>query len=503
MNTNKIKRVVIAGGGTSGWITAALMSRQLGKVLDITLVESEEIGTIGVGESTVPPMKAFNRIMGIDEQEFLRETAGTFKLAIWFENWGLKGDKYIHPFGVTGQPGWACEFHHFWLRSQKMGLTSGLGEYCTEWAAADQGKFFTSPESKINYAYHIDAALYAKFLRKIAEGYGVKRVEGKIQRVNQHADSGFIESLTLASGEVIEGDLFIDCTGFRGLLIEQTLHTGFEDWSHWLPCDTAVAIQTENVGPVQPYTSAIAHDAGWRWNIPLQHRSGNGWVFCSRYMSEDEAAAKLLAAVPGKQTRDPWTVKVRTGRRRKAWNKNCVAIGLAAGFVEPLEATSIHVIMTTAARLLHLFPFNGIDQSLVDQFNKETREEIEEIRDFIVLHYNTTERQDTPFWRYCKNMEIPESLRLRIQLFKDVGHAISNTGGLFRLDSWVHVLLGQRVMPRSYHGAADAMDDDYLQSFLNNFKTTVKNTVAAMPSHQKFLEQYCPARVDVWGKPKS
>jgi tryptophan 7-halogenase len=502
MNSNKIKRVVIAGGGTSGWITAAILSHQLGKVLDITLVESEEIGTIGVGESTVPPMRIFNKLLGIDEQEFMRETAATFKLAIWFENWGLKGDRYIHPFGVSGQSSWACEFHHFWLRSQKMGLTAGLGDYCVEWMAADQGKFFTGPEAKTNFAYHIDAALYAKFLRKLSERHGVKRVEGKIEKVNQNADSGFIESLTLASGEVIEGDLFIDCTGFRGLLIEQTLHTGFEDWSHWLPCDTAVAIQTENVGPVQPYTSAIAHDAGWRWNIPLQHRSGNGWVFCNRYMSVDEATSQLLAAVPGKQTRDPWTVKIRTGRRRKAWNKNCVAIGLAGGFVEPLEATSIHIIMMTAARLLHLFPFNGVDQSLVDQFNKETKAEIEEIRDFIVLHYNTTERQDTPFWRYCKNMEIPESLKLRIQLFKDVGHAIQNNGELFRVDSWVHVLLGQRVMPRSYHAAADVMEADRLQQYLGNFKAGVKNTVAVMPSHQKFLEQYCPARVDVWGKPK-
>ena len=502
METQKIKKVVIAGGGTSGWVTAAALSQHLGTSLDITLIESEEIGTVGVGESTVPPIRTFNKLMGIDEQEFLRETAGAFKLAIWFENWAQKGERYIHPFGTNGQPTWLCDFQHYWLRGLDLGLTQGLGDYCVEWVAAEQGKFATSPESKINYAYHIDAALYAKFLRKRAEAKGVKRIEGKINSVKQNHTTGFIESVTLNSGEVIEGDLFVDCTGFRGLLIEQTLHTGFEDWSHWLPCDTAVAVQTENTGPIKPYTSAIAHEAGWRWKIPLQHRTGNGWVFCSRYMSEDEASSKLLAAVDGKPTRDPWTVKIRTGRRRKAWNKNCVAIGLAAGFVEPLESTSIHMIMMGVVRLMQLFPYQGIEQSFVDKFNKESRMEIEDIRDFIVLHYNTTKRDDTAFWRYCKNMEIPDSLKSRLELFKTGGHAYQNGAELFRVDSWSHVMLGQGLMPKNYHPSANNMPSDKLVSYLNNFRQTVKTTVAGLPSHQEFIDTYCPANRDVWGAMK-
>jgi tryptophan halogenase len=499
MNDQKIKKIVIAGGGTSGWMAGAILAQQLGKVLDITLVESEEIATVGVGESTVPPMRALNKLLGLNEQEFMRETAATFKLGIWFENWRKVGERYIHPFGINGQPTWACDFHHYWLHSLKLGQTAYLGDYCLEWVGADQSRFATSPESDINFAYHIDASLYAKFLRKIAEQNGLKRIEGKIKTVNQNNTTGYIESLTLASGQVVEGDLFLDCTGFRGLLIEQTLHTGFEDWAHWLPCDTAIALQTENIAPVKPYTSAIAHEAGWRWNIPLQHRTGNGWVFCSRYMSEDEAASKLLAAVDGKPTRDPWTVKIRTGRRRKAWNKNCVAIGLAGGFVEPLESTSIHMIMSTIVRLMHLFPHNGIDPSVVNRFNFESREEIEGIRDFIVLHYNTTEREDTAFWRYCKNMEIPDSLKSRIELFKSSAHAFQDVRELFRIDSWTHVMLGQGMMPRDYHPAARAIPEEQLLAYMKKYRENIAERVAAMPTHQEFLDMYCPANRNVWG----
>lgn len=499
MNDQNIKRVVIAGGGTSGWMAGAILSQQLGKVLDITLVESEDIATVGVGESTVPPMRTLNRLLGLDEQEFMRETAATFKLAIWFENWRKIGERYIHPFGTNGQPTWACDFHHYWLHSLKLGLDSGLGDYCLEWVAADKGRFETSPQSDINFAYHVDAALYARFLRKLAEKNGLKRIEGKIRSVDQNATTGYIESLTLESGQVVEGDLFLDCTGFRGLLIEQALNTGFEDWTHWLLNDMAIALQTENTAPVQPYTSAIAHEAGWRWNIPLQHRTGNGWVFNSRHMSVDEATSKLLAAVDGKPTRDPWTVKIRTGRRRKVWNKNCIALGLSSGFVEPLESTSIHMIMSTAIRLMHFFPHSGIDQSVVDRFNAEARQEIESIRDFIILHYNTTERDDTAYWRYCKNMEIPDTLKSRIELFKSSAYAFQETRELFRIDSWTHVMLGQGMMPRDYHPAARAIPDDQLLSYLNKYKDTIAQRVAAMPTHQEFLDKYCPANRDVWG----
>jgi tryptophan halogenase len=503
MNTQEVRKVVIAGGGTAGWVAAAALSQQLGDLLEITLVESEEIGTVGVGESTVPPMRVFNKLLRIDEQEFMRATAATFKLGILFENWGKIGDRYIHPFGRHGQSTWLGEFHHFWLRSREKGSTAQLGEYCVEWVAAKAGKFATSRDSDINYAYHIDAALYAKFLRKLAESRGVRRVEGKIKSVQQNAASGFIESLTLHSGETLPGDLFIDCTGFRGLLIEQTLHTGFEDWSHWLPCDSAVAVQTETVVPAMPYTSAIAHECGWRWNIPLQHRVGNGLVYCSRYLSDEDAKKKLLEAVDGKPIRQPWNIKIRTGRRRKAWNKNCVSLGLASGFVEPLESTSIHMIQMGVTRLMQLFPFNGITQSFVDQFNDESRVEIERIRDFIVLHYHTTERDDTPFWRYCRNMEIPASLARRIDLFRDGGHAMQIEGELFRVDSWTEVMLGQGIMPRHYHPVAAATPDADLTRLLDALRASISQKVAKLPSQQEFISQYCKASSDVWGPPAS
>ena len=500
MNT-EIRQVVIVGGGTAGWVAAAAISQQLGQILDITLIESDAIGTVGVGESTVPPMRVFHGLLRIDEQEFMRAAAATFKLGILFENWGQVGDRYIHPFGRNGKSAWLCEFHHFWLRNRERGSSEELGEYCLEWMAARAGRFATSPQSDINFAYHIDAGLYAKFLRRFAEGFGVKRIEGKIRAVNQEPQSGFIESVTLESGQSIAGDLFIDCTGFRGLLIEQTLHTGFEDWSHWLPCDSAVAVQTESTGPLMPYTSAIAHEAGWRWHIPLQHRVGNGLVYCSRYLSDEEAKAKLLRDVQGKVVKQPWILKIRPGRRRKAWNKNCVALGLASGFVEPLESTSIHMIMTAALRLLQLFPFNGIRQAFVDQYNDESRVEIERIRDFIVLHYNTTKRDDSPFWRYCRNMEIPESLSRRIRLFKEGAHAFQVEGELFRVDSWSHVMLGQGIYPEHYHHVARTMSDNDLARFLAEFRASISQAVAKLPPQQAFIDQYCKTTSAVWGAP--
>jgi tryptophan halogenase len=491
MSANAVKRVVIAGGGTAGWIAAAALSHQLGPLLEITLVESEEIGTIGVGESTVPPIRVFHQLLGINEQEFMRAVSATFKLGIWFENWGQIGDRYIHPFGRHGKPTWLCEFHHFWLHGLRAGLNSELGEYCVEWLAAKQGRFGTSPQSDINYAFHVDATAYARFLRRCAEAHGVKRVEGKIKSVQQHPTTGFIESLTLESGRVVPGDLFLDCTGFRGLLIEQTLHTGFEDWSHWLPCDSAIAVQTEITAAPNPYTCAIAHEAGWRWLIPLQHRMGNGFVFCSHYMPEEEARQKLLQAVSGNAVRPPMLLKFKPGRRRLAWNKNVVALGLAAGFVEPLESTAIHVVMTSVTRLMQLFPFDGVRQPFVDQFNDESRLEMERIRDFIILHYHTTDRDDSPFWRYCKNMTIPQSLARRIELFKEGGHAYQAADELFRVDSWVQVLLGQGVVPKHYHPSPRSMQDHELARVLHSLKAQVAQTVARLPRHQDFINSYC------------
>jgi tryptophan 7-halogenase len=498
---NEVRRVVIAGGGTAGWMAAAALSHQFHGILEMTLIESEEIGTIGVGESTIPPIRTFHRLLGISEQDFMRATAATFKLGILFEDWGRIGDRYIHPFGITGKSTWSCDFHHFWLHGLKRGLQSEYGEFCVEHQAAKAGKFFTGPNAEINYAYHLDAGIYARFLRKFAEKRGVRRVEGKIKEVRQNGESGFVEALMLESGQLVEGDLFIDCTGFRGLLIEQTLKTGYEDWNHWLPCDSAVAVQTESTGPAAPYTRAIAHEAGWRWRIPLQHRVGNGLVYCSRHMSDEQATEKLLREVEGKTIIQPRVIKFRTGRRLDAWKKNVIALGLANGFVEPLESTSIHLIMTGMTRLIYLFPFPNVTQSIIDQYNEESRIEQERVRDFIILHYCATRRDDSPLWRYCANMELPESLARRIDLFRQRAHVWQKDGEIFRTDSWVQVMLQQGIRPEHYHYLATAMSDQDLVRFLEGIRGTINKAVAQMPTHQEFVDRYARANDDIWNKP--
>ncbi len=498
MSSTEVKKVVIAGGGTAGWLAAAALSHQLGSLLEITLIESDEIGTIGVGEATIPPIKVFHKLLQIDEQEFMRATAATFKLGISFENWARIGDQYIHSFGRNGKSTWMCEFHNFWLRSLELGLDSALGDYCFELQAARHGKFATGANVEINYAYHFDAGQYAKFLRRFSEARGIKRVEGKIGEVRQHPETGFVESLVLQSGAVVAGDLFIDCTGFRGLLIEQTLKTGYEDWSHWLPCDSAAAMQTELTGPAPPCTRSVAHDAGWRWCIPLQHRVGNGLVYSSKHISDDEAKAQLLASVDGAPVNQPRVLRFQTGRRRKVWNKNVVALGLASGFIEPLESTSIHLMMVGVTRLMHLFPFAGVDDALVAEFNEQSRVEIEKTRDFVVLHYHATEREDSAFWRHCRHMQIPDSLAHRIALFRENAFAFQGEAELFRVDSWSQVLLGQRVMPKAYHHFARSMKSDDLLKYLSDFRQSIGQTVARMPIHQDFVNQYCKAEQSVW-----
>jgi tryptophan halogenase len=498
LQAREINKVVIAGGGTAGWLAAAALSQQLGRVLDITLIESDEIGTIGVGEATIPPIRVFHKLLQIDEQEFMRATAATFKLGISFENWARKGDRYVHSFGRNGKPTWMCEFHNFWLRSRELGVDSELGEYCFELQAAKAGKFATSPQLEINYAYHFDAGQYARFLRRFAEGFGIKRVEGKIKEVKQNGESGFIDALVLHSGQIIEGDLFIDCTGFRGLLIEQTLKSGYEDWSQWLPCDSAAAVQTELTAPAQPLTRSIAHDAGWRWCIPLQHRVGNGLVFSSRHVDDDAASEELIRSIDGKPLTAPRVLKFQTGRRRTVWNKNCVALGLASGFIEPLESTSIHMMMVGVTRLMHLFPFAGITQSLVDQYNEGARLEMEKTRDFIVLHYHATQRDDSEFWRHCRDMPVPDSLTHRIELFKESAYAFQGADELFRVDSWTQVMLGQRIIPKSYHYAARLLSEQELTKFLAEYRASITQTVSRMPVHQDFVNQYCRSSNNVW-----
>ncbi|WP_371310572.1 tryptophan halogenase family protein [Hyphomonas sp.] len=494
MNAQKVRKVVIAGGGTAGWIAATALSRFLGPLLDITLVESDDIGTVGVGEATIPTHRTFHYLTGIDEREFMRATKATFKLGIAFENWARLGDRYIHSFGQIGKPNWMGEFYNIWMLAKDRGIGGELGDYCFELRAAEEGKFFTSEQAKTNYAYHLDASLYAAYLRQKCEGRGVRRVEGLIERVEQDPESGFIRALHLKSGEAIEGDLFIDCTGFRGVLIEQTLETGYEDWSHWLPTDSALAVQTRATGPALPYTRAIAHHAGWRWRIPLQHRVGNGLVFCSEYMSPDEAHDLLAQQVEGERLSEPRLIRYKTGRRKKVWNKNCIALGLSSGFVEPLESTSIHLIQINATRLVQQFPFAGCSEAISNHFNAQAERELEKIRDFIILHYKATEREDSPFWKAQKDAVVPDSLSQRIALFRENGLVYRDPDELFLTDSWLQVMLGQRIDPKGYHHMGRLMTDDQMDMVLNGIRNNINKALEKMPSHQDFVDQYC--RVD-------
>lgn len=493
MSTNRIKRVVVAGGGTSGWLAAAAFSKLLGKKIEVCLIESDEIGRIGVGEATIPPLRGFNRLLGINEQEFMTEIQATFKLGIEFKNWGKKGDDYIHSFGATGKDCWACDFQHFWLGGLKKGFTDDFGAYCTELQAAKAGKILGSEKSPVNYAYHLDAGLYAEFLKKHSFKYGAIRIEGKIQGVNTHAKTGNIESLLLEDGQLVEGDFFLDCTGFSARLIAGALNTSYEQYGHVLPCDSAIAVQTKSCGFPRPYTQAIAHDSGWQWRIPLQHRVGNGLVYCSRYMSDSEAEKLLLGNLESDPITETRKFKYVTGRRTKAWNKNCVAIGLSSGFLEPVESTSIHLAMSSILRLLKLFPQGEIGKHNIEEFNQQTKDEFEKIRDFIILHYHATEREDSPFWRYCRNMDIPESLSHRIELFKETASVPLKEKELFKIDSWTQVLLGQGIQPQQYHPIVDLMSEKELGNFLFGLKHSVSETVSKMPTHQEFIDQYCKA----------
>ena len=490
----QVKKVVVAGGGTAGWVAAAALSKRLQGLIEVVLIESEEIGTVGVGESTVPPVQLFHNLLGIDEQEFMKATDATFKLAISFENWGQTGDQYFHPFGVTGKGSFLTDFQHYYLHGLTLGVDAPFGDYCYELQAAKQHKFGKTDKSNINYAYHLDAGRYARFLRKFSEDLGAVRIEGKIAQVQQHVN-GDIRSLVLESGQEITGDLFIDCTGFRALLIEQTLNTGYDHWDHWLPCNKAVVVQTEPGPNIHPYTRAIAHDSGWQWKIPLQHRAGNGLVYASDYLSDEKAKQRLLDGLEAPALFEPRVLSYQTGRRKKFWNQNCVAIGLSSGFIEPLESTSIFLFMSGIIRLLRLFPFNGVTPALMDEYNQQSITEVEKIRDFIILHYHQTERSDSPFWDYCRTMSIPDTLAHRIELFKESAHAFQTGDEMFRLESWSHVMLGQRLKPNSYHQLVAALNQGELSRHLHSIRETINAAVDRLPSHRDFLRQYCPSTI--------
>jgi len=491
MTSATLTKVVIAGGGTAGWMTAAALSSLLGKNLDITLIESDDIPVVGVGEATIPPLLTFHQLLKIDEREFMKATHATFKLGISFENWRQPGHEYFHSFGSTGQDCWAATFHNFWLKAKQDGYDAEFEAYCLEIQAARKNRFARLSDNSLNYAYHFDASLYAQFLRKISEAKGVNRREGMIKRVEQHSDNGHIKALHLKDGGIVEGDLFIDCTGFRGLLIEQTLNAGYEDWSHWLPCDKAVAVQTEMQGELTPFTRSTAHDSGWGWRIPLQSRVGNGLVYSSKYLSDDEAKQRLLDGVEGKLLNEPRVIPFKAGRRRKTWLKNCVAIGLSSGFIEPLESTSIHLIQRAIVRLAQLFPSQGIKAADVAEFNRQSESETNYIRDFIILHYKVTDRSDSEFWRYCKNMEVPSSLQRRIDLFADCGRVFREDVDLFLENSWVQVMMGQGIVPEQYHTIVDQMSPAEQKAFLGGIRRSVDQVVEQLPSHAQFIKQYC------------
>ena len=498
-----IKNIVIVGGGTSGWMTAGALARVLGtQTYTITLIESDEIGTVGVGEATIPHITTYNKLLGFDEDEFIRETNATFKLGIHFVDWKKPGESYIHPFGVYGVDMDGIPFHNFYLRLHEEGQAGDIALYNAETMAARVSRFARvrpeGPMPGINYAFQFDASLYAAYLRRFSEKRGVVRKEGKVVKVNQDPMSGNVTSLQLENGSEVKGDFFIDCSGFRGLLIEQTLKSGYEDWSKWLPCNRAAAVPCERVmnedgtfAPITPYTRATARESGWQWRIPLQHRTGNGYVFCNDYISEDEACEKLLTRLDGKEMRDPKVLRFVTGHRKKMWNKNVVALGLASGFLEPLESTSIHLVQVGIAKLLTMFPKMGINEATTEVFNREMLGEYVNVKDFLIAHYNVTEREDTPFWQYCKNMDVPDSLKARLDMYVHTGQPNATLVELFKDTSWFSVLWGQGLRPKSHHPVADVISEDDLRVRLGNIRKGVADRVKTMVDHDAFIAKNC------------
>jgi len=493
MNDPRIRRIVIVGGGTAGWMAAALLAKALGAGVAIRLVESAEIGTVGVGEATIPQIRHINRFLGLDEDDMLRAVHGTYKLGVQLNGFGRLGDSYLHAFGDLGLPLGLTPFHHYWLRSRSRADAPDLWAYSLNAAAAAENRFAplesvpNSPIGGIRYAYHFDASRYAQYLREHIAPGAVQRIEGKVVDVRLRAGDGFIESLQLDNGEIVEGDFFIDCSGFRGLLIEGALNTGYENWQHWLPCDRALAVASAPGGPMRPYTQASARTAGWQWRIPLRHRVGNGHVYCSRFISDDEAAAQLLANLETEALGDPRPLRFVTGMRALAWNRNCLALGLAAGFMEPLESTSIHLVQSGINRLLAMFPDRHCEQQLVDEYNRQTRFEYERVRDFLILHYKATERTDTPFWQQCGAMDIPPALTRRIELFRCTGMIFREADELFTETGWVQVLLGQRIEPARHHPLADALTAEQLDGFLADIRTLVGRAKNTLPPHHEFV----------------
>ncbi|QFT77332.1 tryptophan halogenase family protein [Erythrobacter sp. THAF29] len=493
-----LESIVIVGGGSAGWMTAAALADSLGSSCTITLIESEAIGTVGVGEATIPPIRNFNQRLGIDEATFVKETAGSYKLGIQFVDWSRLGHSYFHPFGQFGAEFDTVPFYHYWMRESLAGRIEGpIDEFSMCWAMAKAGKFaHPQPDrrkiqSTFDYAYHFDAGLYAAFLRKFAEVRGVKRIEGRVVDVARSGEDGFIESVTLDSDEKVAGEFFVDCSGFRGLLIEGALEAGYENWQHWLPCDRAVAVPCAKQHDITPYTRSTAKAAGWQWRIPLQHRTGNGYVHCSEYVGEDEATEILMSSLDGEPVGDPRMLRFVTGRRRKFWDKNCVAIGLSAGFMEPLESTSLHLIQYGILRLLALMPDREMSPLLAREYNSQTTAEYERIRDFLILHYKATTRDDAELWRYCSAMEIPETLQYKIDHFRNHGMIVSDERELFANPSWIAVYLGQDIVPERAPAMAQMRGQVPVADRMRAIAQAMEDAVAEMSAHGDFLARHC------------
>ena len=494
----RLRSIVIVGGGSAGWMTAAALSGAVSPRCAITLVESDEIGIVGVGEATIPPIRTFNQTIGIDEADFLKRTQGSFKLGIEFVNWARQGHRYFHPFGPHGLAFDFAPLHQYWLSCRQQPGMAGLDAHSMAWTAASRGRFAPPSadprqiSSSFDYAYHFDAGLYARFLREVCEARGVTRLEGKIVHTALRPGDGFVESVQLADGRRIEGDLFIDCSGFRGLLIEEALATGYEDWRHWLPCDRAMAVPCARAGEFTPYTRSTAHEAGWQWRIPLQHRTGNGYVYCSQFLDDESAARTLLAHLDGQPLAEPRPLRFTTGRRKRFWNRNVVAIGLASGFMEPLESTSLHLVQSAVSRLLALFPDRDFDPLVIDEYNRIGVQEYERIRDFLVLHYKLTQRDDAPLWRYCAAMDIPDTLRHKIAHFKRFGRLVSEGNDLFGAASWLAVHIGQLNWPERHDPLVDLRGVDGA-AMLQRQRQAMVQAAAAMPRHEDFVRQHCRA----------
>nr|WP_314446202.1 tryptophan halogenase family protein [uncultured Sphingomonas sp.] len=491
-----LQHILIVGGGTAGWMTAAALAHKLAPLpIRVSLVESDAIGTVGVGEATVPHIRFFNQTLGIDEAEFMRATQATFKLGIEFRNWGRIGDSYLHPFGAYGEQVGGVDFHQHWLRMHRAGRAAELGDYSLPVQAAKQDRFAAPVDnsrsllSTYSYAYQFDAGLYGRFLRAFAEARGVRRFEGRIVGVEQYGEAGRICSVRLDSGEVIEADLFVDCSGFRGLLINQHLGAPFESWAQWLPCDRAIAVPCESTDEPSPYTRATAQGAGWMWRIPLQHRTGNGHVYCSSFLSDEQAERELLDQLDGQPLATPNRLRFEAGRRLEQWKANCVAIGLASGFLEPLESTSIHLIQLGIGRLLELLPLHGWDPLDAAEYNRAMNLEYERIRDFLILHYCATQRDDTPFWHHCRTMVLPSSLQEKMALFRERGVVAPYRDGMFLEPSWLAVYLGQHIVPDRYDRRSDRIAAEDLGAHLAAVEDACRTAARSLPTQRDYLAQ--------------